>query len=160
MTKKQYVRRAAHRLHLPRGMKRAVLDGLAESFESAREHGETEGDVIARLGSPKAFAREALQSAEWTEFQRSCIRRERSLRIAVIVCAVFILVMGGGLTVRAVAEAAFRQTVIGYADGPTQIFVAGGFAPLLPLVFLAILAVACLVLILCWFHVKKQLEDE
>lgn len=160
MTKKQYVRRAAHRLRLPRGMKRAVLDGLAESFESAREHGEAEEDVIARLGSPKAFAREAFQSAELTEFQRSCIRRERSLRIATIVCAVFILVMGGGLTVRAVAEAAFRKTVIGYTDGPTQIFVTGGFVPLLPFVFLAILAVACLVLILCWFHVKKQLEDE
>lgn len=160
MTKKQYVRRAARRLHLPRGMKQAVLDGLVESLESAREHGETEEDVFARLGSPEAFARESFQSAELTEFQRSCIRRERSLRIAAIVCAVFILVMGGGLTVRAVAEAAFRQTVIGYADGPTQIFVTGGFAPLLPLVFLAILAVACLVLLLCWFHVKKQLEDE
>lgn len=160
MTQKQYVRQAAHRLHLPRGMKRAVLDGLVESFESAREHGETEENVIARLGSPRAFAREALQSAELTESQRSCIRRERSLRMAAIVCAAFILIMGGALTVRAVAEAVFRQTVIGYTNVPTQILVTGGFAPLLPLVFLAILAVACLVLILCWFHVKKQLEDE
>lgn len=125
MTQKQYVRQAAHRLHLPRGMKRAVLDGLVESFESAREHGETEENVIARLGSPRAFAREALQSAELTESQRSCIRRERSLRMAAIVCAACILIMGGALTVRAVAEAVFRQTVIGYTNVPTQILVTG-----------------------------------
>lgn len=159
MTQKQFVKRVARRLHLPREMKQAVLAGLVESFESAGEHGETEAEVIGRLGSPKAFVADVLQGAEMTEDQRSCIRRERSLRIAVIVCAVLTAATMGAIAARAVAGAVFRHAVIGYADESTQIFVVGEFAPLL-LIFLAVLAMACFVLILCWFRVKKQLEGE
>lgn len=158
MTRKQYLKQVSRRLYLPVEIKQAVLAGLQESFDSAAEHGETDAALMERLGSPKAFVNDVLQSAELTEDQRKNIRRERALRISAIVLSVLVLIIAGLIAARAVAEAIFESMVIGYANAPTEIMVIGGFAPLLLLIFLAALVVCVVVLLLCRFCVKKKLE--
>lgn len=158
MTRKQYLKQVSRRLYLPGEIKQAVLAGLQESFDSAAEHGETDAELIERLGSPKTFVNDVLQSAELTDDQRKNIRRERALRISAIVLSVLALMIAGLIAARAVAEAIFESMVIGYANAPTEIMVIGGFAPLLPLIFIAALVVCVVVLLLCRFHVKKKLE--
>lgn len=158
MTRNQYIKQVSKWLHLPSEIKQAVLADLRESFDSAAEHGETDAALIERLGTPRTFVTDVLQDVELTDAQRKNIHRERSLRIAAILLSVIALITTGLIAARAVAEAVFKSAVIGYSDGPTEIMVIGGFAPLLPLIFLAVLAVCVVVLLLCWFHVKKQLE--
>lgn len=158
MTRKKYLKQVSRRLYLPGEIKQAVLAGLRESFDSAAEHGETDAALIERLGTPKAFVNDVLQSAELTDDQRKNIRRERALRISAIVLFVLALITAGLIAARAVAEAIFESTVIGYSDGPTEIMVTGGFAPLLPLIFLTALVACVAMLLLCRFYVKKQLE--
>ena len=54
--KQQYIRRVKKALNLPRKQKAEVLRDLDEAFASALEHGETEQQVIVRLGTPDEFA--------------------------------------------------------------------------------------------------------
>lgn len=54
--KQQYIRRVKKALNLPREQKAEVLRDLDEAFASALEHGETERQVIERLGAPEEFA--------------------------------------------------------------------------------------------------------
>ena len=54
--KQQYIRQVKKALNLPREQKAEVLRDLDEAFSSALEHGETERQVIERLGTPDEFA--------------------------------------------------------------------------------------------------------
>ena len=54
--KEQYLKKVKKELNLPRRAKREVMRDLNEIFASALEHGETEQQVIERLGTPKEFA--------------------------------------------------------------------------------------------------------
>ena len=54
--KEQYIKQVEKELSLPRKMKKEVVRDLNEVFASAMEHGETERQVIQRLGTPKEFA--------------------------------------------------------------------------------------------------------
>ena len=54
--KEQYIKQVEKELSLPRKMKKEVVRDLNEVFASAMEHGETEQQVIQRLGTPKEFA--------------------------------------------------------------------------------------------------------
>ena len=56
--KEQYIRQVKHHLYLPRKQKQEVLRDLEEIFASAQEHGETENQVMERLGDPKEYAHE------------------------------------------------------------------------------------------------------
>ena len=56
--KEQYIRQVKHHIYLPRKQKQEVLRDLEEIFASAQEHGETESQVMERLGDPKEYARE------------------------------------------------------------------------------------------------------
>ena len=58
--KEEYIRRVKGHLPLPRQQKREVLRDLEEIFASAGEHGESEAQVLDRLGSPEEYAREVL----------------------------------------------------------------------------------------------------
>lgn len=52
----EYLRQVEQELRLPRRKKQEVLRDLREIFESAREHGESEADVMERLGSAAEYA--------------------------------------------------------------------------------------------------------
>ena len=54
--KEQYIKQVEKELFLPRKAKKEVMRDLNEAFASALEHGETEQQVIQRLGTPKEFA--------------------------------------------------------------------------------------------------------
>ena len=54
--KEQYIKQVEKELSLPRKMKKEVVRDLNEVFAYALEHGETEQQVIQRLGTPKEFA--------------------------------------------------------------------------------------------------------
>lgn len=54
--KEQYIKQVEKELHLTRKAKAEVVRDLGEIFASATEHGETEQQVIERLGTPKEFA--------------------------------------------------------------------------------------------------------
>ena len=54
--KEQYIKQVVKELHLSRKAKSEVVRDLNEIFASAVEHGETEQQVVERLGTPKDFA--------------------------------------------------------------------------------------------------------
>lgn len=54
--KEQYIRQVEKELNLSRKAKTEVVRDLNEIFNSAVEHGETEQQVIERLGTPQEFA--------------------------------------------------------------------------------------------------------
>ena len=54
--KEEYIKQVEKELCLPRRAKKEVTGDLREIFASALEHGETERQVIQRLGPPKEFA--------------------------------------------------------------------------------------------------------
>ena len=62
--KQQYIRRVKKTLNLPREQKAEVLRDLDEAFASALEHGETERQVIERLGTPEDIARAMVYLAD------------------------------------------------------------------------------------------------
>lgn len=77
---KQYIREVSRALCLPKRRRREVLRDLHEIFESAAEHGETEAQVIARLGTPREFAQSAME--ELGADPRAHLRRRRLLTVA------------------------------------------------------------------------------
>ena len=50
-----YIKQVKKELLLPKKQKQIVLRDLEEMFASAKEHGESEQQVIERLGAPKEF---------------------------------------------------------------------------------------------------------
>ena len=62
--KQQYIRQVKKALNLPREQKAEVLRDLDEAFASALEHGETERQVIERLGTPEDIARAMVYLAD------------------------------------------------------------------------------------------------
>ena len=52
MNRQAYIRRVKRALILPRRQKAEILRDLSEIFASAREHGESDAQIIARLGAP------------------------------------------------------------------------------------------------------------
>lgn len=113
--KEQYIRQVKKELHASRKRKNEVARDLNEIFASAAEHGETERQVVERLGTPKEFADSAAESFG----VENCARRNRkgilscvvSLAVAVIAFAMYAL-------------AGLNQTpdgVIGQADAMTGI---------------------------------------
>lgn len=113
--KEQYIRQVKKELHASRKRKNEVARDLNEIFASAAEHGETERQVVERLGTPKEFADSAAESFG----VENCARRNRkgilscvvSFAAAVIAFAMYAL-------------AGLNQTpdgVIGQADAMTGI---------------------------------------
>ena len=54
--KKNYIRRVKLELNVPHKKKKEIIRDLEEISASAAEHGETEQDVIDRLGPAEEFA--------------------------------------------------------------------------------------------------------
>lgn len=52
----EYIKQVTRELSLPKRQKDEILRDLEEAFASAKEHGERDEEVIARLGTPKEFA--------------------------------------------------------------------------------------------------------
>lgn len=122
--KDQYIHEVERLLPLPRQAKKEVLRDLEEAFASAAEHGETESQLIQRLGSPKEFV-ESLN--EQLGFERLSGEIWKRKQIIAIVCAAILSLLCLGVYSAAKAMGMSRMIeslgVIGGADGPTAIFV-------------------------------------
>ena len=119
--KEQYIRRVKKELHLPRGAKNEVLRDLDEIFASAAEHGETEQQVIERLGTPKEFADNA---AEQFGIDNSALQKQKmiiSTAVSVGVAAVAIVIYAAAKSVQIPGDA------IGQADAMTNIQLVGEY---------------------------------
>lgn len=157
MTKEKYIRQVCRRLRLPREIKESVLADLAESFDAGRDHGETQEEILARLGSPRTFAEDVMRNTELTHRQRRCLWWERVLRIAMIVLAALALAAGVCAGLRFLPEAVPQSgMIIGYADGPTEIYVGNPADPLW--IFFGVSLAAAAMLLGVWVYVRHQLN--
>lgn len=87
--KEQYIRQVKKELRVSRKAKNEVVRDLNEIFASAVEHGETEQQVMERLGTPKEFADSA---AESFGVENSARRNRRGMLSCVISFAVAAIV--------------------------------------------------------------------
>ena len=114
--REQYVAQVKRRLMLSRKTKREVLRDLDEIFDSALEHGETEEQVIARLGTPKDFADSVTgPSGTVSQARRGAAASAAALTVSV---AAFLLYAFG-------RSGKTPEGAIGYADAMTSIRLAG-----------------------------------
>ena len=115
--KQEYIQQVGRALPLPGKQKREVLRDLEELFASAAEHGESEVQVLDRLGSPEEYAKEVLAQ---TGFAPRPGKAALGLALSALVCgvclALFLWSQSGRLP----------EDAIGGAVGSTGIQVAGG----------------------------------
>ena len=113
--KEQYLKKVKKELNLPRKAKREVLRDLNEIFASASEHGETEQQVIERLGTPKEFAD---STAEQFGIDNTALKNRREIISSVAALIVAI----AAFAIYAVAQVEKGpETAIGRADAaPTR----------------------------------------
>lgn len=121
MNRQAYIRRVRRALTLPRRQKAEILRDLSEIFASAHEHGESDAQIVARLGAPEAFARDA-QAPFGHEYARKRNAIEWALAAALALLAAL------ALTLFAISRPA-DISVIGGADAMTSIVVSSPADP-------------------------------
>lgn len=134
--KQQYIRRVKKALNLPREQKAEVLRDLDEAFASALEHGETERQVIERLGTPYEFA-----DSIHEQLGIACPdRRGRKRRICIALTAlVSAIAFAIAFFMRAERPA---QNIIGQADAMTNMQIVGSGVDM----FWLMIALGCIAL--------------
>ncbi len=145
--KQEYIQQVGRALPLPGKQKREVLRDLEELFASAAEHGETEAQVISRLGTPAEYAKEVLAQ---TSYVPKPGKAALGLALSALVCgvclALFLWSQSGRLP----------EDAIGGAMGSTGIQVAGGvdLSPLL--LVLAAVGLMGAVFFVLWLLRKRK----
>lgn len=134
--KQQYIRHVKKALNLPREQKAEVLRDLDEAFASALEHGETERQVIERLGTPDEFA-----DSIHEQLGIACPdRRGRKRRICIALTAlVSAIAFAIAFFMRAERPA---QNIIGQADAMTNMQIVGSGVDM----FWLMIALGCIAL--------------
>lgn len=134
--KQQYIRQVKKALNLPREQKAEVLRDLDEAFSSALEHGETERQVIERLGTPDEFA-----GSIHEQLGIACPdRRGRKRRICIALTAlVSAIAFAIAFFMRAERPA---QNIIGQADAMTNMQIVGSGVDM----FWLMIALGCIAL--------------
>lgn len=134
--KEKYIKQVKKRLAVPSSKRKTVLQDLEKTFASAAENGETEQQVIDRLGTPEQFV-------AGIEEQFGIDRKKRLKTRTIIwttICLV-VAVIGFSVYLTIQQEMIGAIGIIGGADGPTAIIVSGpGFD--ISLLILIIAAVA------------------
>ena len=134
--KEKYIKQVKKRLAVPSSKRKTVLQDLEKTFASAAENGETEQQVIARLGTPEQFA---AGIEEQLGIDRKKRLKTRTIIWTTICLVVAVIVFSVYLTIQ--QEMIGAIGIIGGADGPTAIIVSGPGIDV-PLVMLMIAAAA------------------
>ncbi len=129
---------------LPRRLRKQVLRDLEEMFDAAADHGESEGDVIARLGPPEAFAASFREEAQ----------AHRPL-LPVLTGAAGLLALALGLVLLTLLPS-FSVGTIGSFDGPTQIYVTSGLPGSLPWWLIGGGVLLCVVSLVLFLRERRQ----
>lgn len=148
--RENYIKQVKKALAVSQKQKKEVIRDLNEAFASALEHGETERQVIERLGSPKDFAGNIHEqlgidcAARW--------KRKKLLHItitAVIAAAAF----SASFLIKALKT---PINVIGQADAMTSIKVDGAaIDPILLFLLLGTAALAVVIILAVQFSRRK-----
>lgn len=157
--REQYIKQVKRELAVSRKLKYEILRDLNEAFDSAAEHGETEGQVIERLGTPKDFVGNIVETAGFNRAQYR-IRKKKLIWICCL-CGIAIFCFIAALIA---SNSVLPDNVIGQADAMTLITV-NGFLPFdisTPLLITgSVFTVVAAILIIGLFRKKKQtLEDK
>lgn len=154
--KEKYIKSVKRKLNVPYDLKASVLEELREAFDSAKEHGESENDLINRLGTPKEFVNDVIKNADLTDEQKKCIKQRKNI-IKVIIAFIIAAVVFTGYYIY---QRMSMGNVIGYANGSTNIQVIGGSENivliLLYIVFFAVIAG----LLIYSVHLKRKLNRQ
>ncbi len=148
--RRQYIHRGTRALCLSKEEKQEMIRDLQELFDSAVEHGETEEEVIARLGSPKEYVYHIHeQLGKMDEIQK---RRKTRIRMGILWLLAVVLFLAGGIPLYLRTPA----HMIGQADAMTQIQVSGSWIdPAWILMLLGVLALAAGIYL--WIrHLRKR----
>lgn len=119
MNQQAYIRRVRRALDLPRRRRNDVLRDLDEIFASAHAHGENDAQIIARLGAPESFARDA---------QAALGGRHAHAALEWTLAAVFTLIAALLITLFVLSRP-MDASIIGGADALTSIRVTAPFSP-------------------------------
>lgn len=139
--KEQYIKQVKKELLVPRKQKTDVLRDLDEVFASAAEHGETEQQVVERLGSPKDFA---VSTEEQFGIDRVALKKRNNIILMIASIAVSVLAF---VLVWILKSKQLPSGVIGQADAMTNIRINGASAIDPSLIFLVIGIAAIIVMI-------------
>lgn len=113
--KNQYIKQVKRQLSVSRQAKKEIVRDLEEAFASAFEHGESEAQVMERLGSPKAFAASVEEQIGFDRVRYKS--RKNRIRIAMCFAAAFAF-----FVLYLVADAMrIPENAIGQADSMTGI---------------------------------------
>ena len=148
--RKQYIRRVKRAICLSEEEKQEMIRDLQEIFDSAAEHGETEEQVIARLGSPKEYVHQIHEQLGKMEEIRQ--RRKARIQIGILWLLAALLFLAGGIPLYLRTPA----HVIGQADAMTQIQLSGSWIdPAWVWMLLGVLALAAGIYL--WIrHLRKR----
>ena len=111
----KYIMQVKKALVVSGSAKKEVLRDLKEIFASAREHGESEEQVIGRLGSPEEFADNINEQMGVSRTERLRLRRRRQITVVSIFA---VLALAAGLLSR---FSSVPNDAIGYSDSMTSI---------------------------------------
>lgn len=156
--KETYIKKVRRALLCSAKQKREIVRDLEEIFSSAAEHGESQAEVIARLGAPQDYAR-AMEESLGTD--RKAILRRRALCAMIppaLLAPLFFLLyrIAAPFTIE---EHRMSVGIIGGADGPTSILITTSpaspyTAPIL--LTLCILCAAAAIAALVWYLIKRK----
>lgn len=129
---KKYVSSVARRLNLPKDVKKRVMSDFESSITARKEAGQTDEEIYAELGKPKKAAADLNEQMKEYAYRKSPWRfvflALAILSAAWILLSRLFLYFGMLLnTLHVTFSPNFSASigVIGGADGPTSIFVAG-----------------------------------
>lgn len=148
--RENYIKQVKKGLAVSRKQEKEVIRDLNEAFASALEHGETEQQVIERLGSPKDFAHNIHE-----QLGIDCVARQKRKKLLHITIAAVIAVMAFFVSFLLKALRV-PKNVIGQADTMTSIQVDG--TAIDPMIFFTLLGIVALgvVITLVVRYIRKK----
>lgn len=154
--KEKYIKSVKRKLNVPDDLKISVLEELREAFDSAKEHGESENDLLSRLGTPKEFVNDVIKNADLTDEQKKYIKQRKNI-IKVIIA---FIIAAAAFTGYYIYKRMSMGNVIGYANSSTNIQVMGGSVNIV-LILLYIVFFAVIVGLLIYsVHLKRKLNRQ
>lgn len=116
--KQQYIKQVSKKLNVSKDRKKEIIRDLEEAFASAIEHGETEQQVIDRMGSPEEFAASMCEMDYHNGKKKGVVGAVISISVAVLSFVIY------GVT----KSQQPPEGAIGYVDAMTNIQIAGNSA--------------------------------
>ncbi len=130
---------------------RKNIDYYDELISDMTENGLSEADALARIGAPERIAREILENTAPESFRQKNIPGRILIGMSIIALLLSLLE-----TFRIYTIACTSVSVIGGADGPTSIFIAGklNWPRLYGIAAVVVAVTAIYFLVKYWLHKK------